>query len=106
MRGRITKQLQDKAFEILGRETTELEIRLMVYVHYTMCNEQRLNPSKISSEERPLLTAWREMGWLTGGASDMQITNEFWDIMCDLIWIAYVVQPGGELETIIETSAR
>jgi hypothetical protein len=89
-RGVLTKEIKAKSKELLGYEIDVLELRLMPYVQYVMTNEQRIDPRHISQDERGILSKWRKAGHIEGGASGMQITKEFWDIVCELIFMAYV----------------
>jgi hypothetical protein len=54
-RGRLTERVQDRAKELMQREITTTELRLMPYIQYVMVNEQRLDPAKLKGEERPIL---------------------------------------------------
>ena len=65
----------------------------MVYVQYVMCNEQRIDPGRINQKERKVLSVWRDKKYIEGGASGLAITKEFWDAICELVWLGYVV--GG-----------
>lgn len=89
-RGQLTQQIKEKAQALLGKEITQIELRLMPYAQHVMLNEQAIDPRKINSEERQILSDWRERGWIEGGAAGMAITKEFYDAMCELLWLAYV----------------
>lgn len=90
-RGQLTQRVQDVAKGLLGREITVRELRLIPYVQYLMVNEQKLDIAKISQEEREILSSWRKNGYLYGGAGErIKITREFWNILCEIIWLAYV----------------
>lgn len=89
-RGQLTQAIKDKALQLLGKEITQVELRLMPYAHHVMLNEQALDQRKINSEERAILSDWRERGWIEGGAAGMAITKEFYDAMCELLWLGYV----------------
>ena len=69
---------------------TREELRLMAYVQYVMMNAQKLDPAKVSQEERDVLAKWREKEYMEGGASGMAITKDFWDAMCELLFLGYV----------------
>lgn len=90
MRGMITPEIQEKARELLSDELYQSELRLMPYIQYQMMNEQRINPNQINAEERKILSRWREKGWISGGASGLEITKHFWDAMNQILWLAYV----------------
>lgn len=89
-RGQLTERIKAKSKELLGYEIDVKELRLMVYVQYVMTNERRIDPSKVSPEERKILTGWREKGYSEGGASGLAITKEFWDAICEIVFLGYV----------------
>jgi hypothetical protein len=89
-RGQLTQAVADKARELLGKEITQVELRLMPYAQYVMLNEQRIDPRKINDEERQILSDWRERGWIDGGAAGMTISKEFWRAIHDILLLAYV----------------
>lgn len=90
MRGALTKEVQKIAKKHIGREITLRELRLMPYVQYVMLNEQKLEPIKISPEEREVLKKWKEEKHIEGGATGLSITKEFWDFMCEILFESYV----------------
>jgi hypothetical protein len=89
-RGQLTSRIKEKSFELLGYEIDQKELRLMVYVQYVMINDQYIDIRKINQEEREILSQWRKAGYIEGGASQMGITKEFWDILCEIIFLGYV----------------
>jgi len=89
-RGQLTKRIEEKSLELLGYKITTEELRLMAYVQYVMTNEQRLDPMKVSGEERKILAKWREAEHIEGGASGLSITKEFWNILSEIIFLGYV----------------
>jgi len=89
-RGKLTKRIIEKSVELLGYEITKTEFRLMPYIIHVMMNNQRIEPSKINSEERRILSKWREAEHIFGGASGLEITKEFWTICTELVWLGYV----------------
>ncbi len=89
-RGEFTERIKEKGKELLGREITLREFRLMPYIQYVMVNEQRLDINKVSGEEREVLRIWKDEGHVEGGASGLAITKEFWDIINELIFLGYV----------------
>ena len=90
-RGCITKEIQKVSIKFLGYKIAQTELRLMAYVQYVMCNEQVIDIRKVNAEERKILQSWRSKRYIEGGASGLAITKEFWDIVCELIWLGYVV---------------
>ena len=89
-RGQLTDRTIAKSKELLGYEIEVNELRLMAYVDYIMKNEQRLDPGKVSKGEREILGKWRLVGYIEGGASGMSITKQFYDILCEILWLGYV----------------
>lgn len=89
-RGKLTERIKLKSLELLGYEITMRELRLMPYVQSVMVNSQRLDPNKINGEERRIISKWRGQGHIEGGASGMRITEEFWNIICEIIRLGYV----------------
>ena len=89
-RGQLTIQIKKKSLELLGKEISQRELRLMPYAQHCLVNGSNIEPSKVNEEERGILSDWRERGWISGGASDFEITEEFWRAMNDLIWLGYV----------------
>lgn len=91
MRGQLTDKIQEIAKKFLGREITTAELRLIPYTQYVMVNEQKIEPRRCNHEDRAILQLWREAGHIEGGASGLSITKEFWDFMCEILWLSYVV---------------
>ena len=90
-RGVVTDIVKRVAQETLDIEDISVtELRLMPYIQYVMMDDQRLNPNKIDGKERDILQHWRERGLMTGGASGLAITREFWDGINAILWHAYV----------------
>ena len=74
----------------MGREISQIELRLMPYVLTVMMNEQRIDPIKINQSEREILADWRQAGYIEGGAGGLNITTEFWKIICEIVRLGYV----------------
>jgi len=89
-RGQLTDRIKIKSKELLGYEINQTELRLIAHIQYVMTNEQRINPNNINKEEREILSKWRKVGHIEGGASGLQITEEFWNIICEIIRLGYV----------------
>ncbi|KKN18188.1 hypothetical protein LCGC14_0958240 [marine sediment metagenome] len=89
-RGQLTDRIKKKSKEILGYEISQEELRLMAYAQYQMVNEQKIDPNKINQGERAILQKWREAGHIEGGASGLAITKEFWDAICEILFLGYV----------------
>ena len=89
-RGQLTDRIKEKSKELLGYEISQRELRLMPYIQYVMTNEQRIDPNTINKEEREILSKWRKVGHIEGGASGLRITEGFWNIICEIIRLGYV----------------
>lgn len=89
-RGQLTDRIKAKSKEMLGYEITQIELRLMAYAQYVMMNKQRIDPGKCNQEEREILSKWRKKGYIEGGASGLSITKDFWDAMCEILFLGYV----------------
>jgi hypothetical protein len=89
-RGQLTPRIIGKSVELLGYEMNQTELRLMPYIHYVMTNEQKLDISKINQEEREILSKWRKLGYIEGGASGLKITKDFWNVLCEIVFLGYV----------------
>lgn len=94
MRGMVTATITTEAERLLGiQNISNRELRLMPYIQFVMVNNQRLEPNKVTPEERGILEGWKKKGWIEGGAGGLAITEEFWEAINRLIWLGYVV--GG-----------
>ncbi len=89
-RGQLTERIKLKSKELLGYEINQTELRLIPYIQYVMTNEQRIDPNHINKEEREILSKWRKAKHIEGGAAGLQITKEFWNIICEIIMLGYV----------------
>ena len=89
-RGALTERIKEKSKELLGYEIKITELRLMAYIQFTMCNSQKINGHSINKEDREIMSKWRKTGHIEGGMAQMGITKEFWDAICELIFLGYV----------------
>ncbi|HDY90013.1 MAG TPA: hypothetical protein ENH82_18070 [bacterium] len=89
-RGQLTDRIKVKSLELLGYEIDKNELRLMAYIQYVMTNEQRINPNVCNRDDRDILKKWKEAEHIEGGASGLRITEEFWNIICKIIFLGYV----------------
>jgi hypothetical protein len=89
-RGEFTPHIAEKMRKFLGRESDQIELRLIPYLQYTMVNSQRVEPSKVNDNERAILSKLRVAGHIEGGASGLAVTREYWDFMCDILFDAYL----------------
>ena len=89
-RGVLTEKIKEISKRMIGREITQKELRLMPYVQYVMMNGQKIEPIKISPEEREILSNWRKEGFIEGGAGGLAISKSFWDLMSEVLFEGYV----------------
>lgn len=89
-RGQLTNRIKKRSKELLGYEMDTTELRMMPYILYIMTNEQRIDPNKINSDDRAILKKWRKTGYIEGGMSGLRITEEFWNIICEIVRLGYV----------------
>ena len=62
----------------------------MPYIQYCLMNTQRIDFDKISREEHRILDAWEEEGKIKYGLLYLVCSREFWDLMSEVLWLAYV----------------
>ncbi len=89
-RGELTQRIKEASKKFMGVPLTRTELRLIPYLSFVMTNGQKLEPRKINPEERIILAKFKARGYLEGGASGMRITKEFWDFMCEILFLGYV----------------
>ena len=89
-RGQLTDRIKKKSKELFGYEITQVELRIIPYLQYTMVNNQRISSQHINSGERAIISKWRKAGYIEGGLSGMKISREFWDIINEIIFLGYV----------------
>ena len=90
-RGKLTMEINDMAQKFLGRGITQTELRLYPYLDYQSKNEQKLDPRRINEDERAILSTLRKEGHISGGASGLFMTKEFYDYIQNVLWLGYVV---------------
>ena len=95
-RGQLTERIKVKSKELLGYEIDIIELRLMPYIQYVMTNEQKIKIECCNNDDRVILRKWKDAGYIEGGASGLMITKEFWDIICEIIFLGYVDLYEGE----------
>jgi len=89
-RGELTDRIKAKSLELMGREISTTELRLMPYIMFVMTDGHRVDRATINGQERDILQQWRDAGYIAGGASGLSITNEFWNILTELVFLGYV----------------
>lgn len=96
-RGMLTTDINNVAKLMIGRGISQKELRLIVYVQYVMCNDRKLKPHLVNQEEREILSKWKEEGHIAGGACGLAVTKQFWDFMCEVIFLGYVGYDNPEI---------
>lgn len=90
MRGVVTEEIKIKAASYFPDDITIKELRLIPYIVYAAQNERRIDFKKINVEEKEILDAWEEAGWIKNYHVKIEIRKDFWDFMSDMIYMAYV----------------
>jgi len=88
-RGQLTDKIKVKSKELLGYEMDVAELRLMPYIMYVMVNTQKIDPNVCNRRDRDILQKWKEANYIEGGASGFSITKEFWNILCEIVFMGY-----------------
>ena len=91
-RGMMTDKVKEKSMELLGREISILELRLLPYLQFVLLNGKIIEIRKINVQELNAIRMWQEEGHITGNIPEINVTKEFWDAMCEIIYIAYVAE--------------
>ena len=96
-RGMLTTDIVNVAKLMIGRPITQKELRLIAYIQYVMCNERKLKIQCVNQEERKILRTWKEEGHIEGGASGLSVTKQWWDFMCEVLFLGYVGFDNDEI---------
>lgn len=95
-RGQLTARVQQKAVEVMSREISLDELRLMPYIKSMMMDFKRIDKRKMNLEDIYIFERWVDEGrvltdWnFNGSFLDIKITKEFWDQMSEIIYLSYV----------------
>lgn len=89
-RGQLTERIKQRSKELLGYEIDIVELRLMPYIQYVMVNDQKIDIRKCNQEDRDVLSNWQSEGYIQSGISKLRITKEFWNIVCEIVFLSYV----------------
>lgn len=85
-RGTLTPEIQEKAKELLGRETSVKELRLLPYMTVYMLDYQKIG-SNIDDEERQIIQTWKEEGLLLESGIP---SKEAWLKFQEILYMGYV----------------
>ena len=86
----LTEEVNKIAEDMIHRKISQTELRLIPYIQYIMCNEQKIDIRKVNGDDRKILQKWKEEGFIEGGACGLSITKDFWDFMYEILFEAYV----------------
>ncbi len=101
LRGQLTDRIKEKSKSLFGYEISQMELKLIPYLVYTLSNNQQLSRQLIRVEEIEILSKWKKKGYILDGVTDcgrpkisegerLKVTKEFWDIMNEIIYLGYV----------------
>lgn len=89
MRGELTEEIQTEAKRFLNREIDTIELRLYPYIDFCIKNGGYYDRSKISGEERQILSKLKDEGHLEMNGC-FYVTLKFYDYMNRVLWLSYV----------------
>lgn len=89
-RGQLTQRVIDKSKELLDYEISVRELRLMPYLQNTMMDSQKINFAQLNGEEIAIIRKWSENGFVGIEDYKLSMTKEFWDIINQILYLAYV----------------
>lgn len=101
-RGQLTPQIQELAKKHFNREITVAELRLMPYIDYLLKNEQKIKPEQVNGAERDVLRIWKDAGYMDGGMTGIAVTREFFNILQEFLWVAYVAHDASKMVEVPE----
>lgn len=96
-RGVFSEAERGSADAVLGRQLTEGELRLMPYLIHCAMDQQPVDRSKITPDEKEILKDWTERGICRCYPFNVPVaaTKEFWRLMADAVFDAYVLELRG-----------
>ena len=100
-RGMLTQRIKETSVKLLGYEITQVELRLMPYLQYTLVNDQRLKLEHINKADREILAKWVSRGYILDGVTEcgrpmlsegikLKVQKEFWNSILEILWLGYV----------------
>ncbi len=89
-RGMMTVEVKEISTKFLGREITVRELRLLPYVQDCLMNNRQLSREHLNAEEGIILAAWIAKGYITGSILSPELTKEFYDFMCEVLYYSYI----------------
>jgi len=89
-RGTFTPEIDAKMASFLGRPSSQLELRLLPYIHAVLINHGYIDQRRINNDERDLLALLTEEGHIESWIPSLVVNKQFWDFMSEMLWISYV----------------
>ena len=70
---------------------TEMQVRIIPYIHYCNINGQYIDELKITFEERNIIDKWVTNGDILGNpyTTKFRVSREFFNLMNIVLWEAY-----------------
>lgn len=69
------------------------KLRLLPYLQYLIMNSMPVDPAKIDSEERAILSDWRDKGYISYSITEpCACTRTFWNMMNDILFDTYALE--------------
>lgn len=96
MRGHLSDKIQEVSRERLGREITQVELRLIPYLSYCLQNERRIEARKVNEDELRTLREWEAEGLIRMTPFKVSCTRAFWELMQEVVWLGYVTYDEAE----------
>ena len=62
----------------------------MPHIQYLAVNSQKIDHRRLNDPEREILAKWEDRGFLAYSDERVLITEDFWRIICELIYLGYV----------------
>lgn len=89
-RGEVTPEVQELAVKLMGREITKTELRLMVHIDYCLKNFHEIDERRLNDEDDDVLYKWQQEEHCWVVAEIVTCTREFYNILQEILWLAYV----------------
>lgn len=92
-RGKVTTKANTDLCQTLScaADATTFVPRLLVYIDYISKNGGKIDLCKITPEELEAIEEWRRRGLIDYTDEKITLTLAFYQIMCQILWEAYVV---------------
>lgn len=91
-RGALTDAVKDYANLQWCVNTNDFDLRalrLLPYLQYCVMNEARIDRARINDDDRYWLKRWTNEGRINWHAPHIEVTKDFWDVMCQILWLTY-----------------